>query len=131
MALEILKDQGVFKGIEGVDDDVIRLLNIDRKELDVRFLGTLSQAQYMQNAQGLMQYLAMTQGAAQADPELTIMIDTKEGYRELAEDMTISPNLIRTSEQMKEIIDLAMKMAQESAPPGVSPTAQLTAPTGG
>jgi len=129
MVLSILKEQGAFKGIKGVDANVLELLNIDRKELDVRFLGTLSQAQYMQNAQGALQYLSSVQAAAQMDPQLLSLVDTEGFFMELAEWMTVPPHLINNKEKRQEIMQEALKQQQmmqaQQAPqllPGAPPT---------
>lgn len=124
-ALEILKSQNAFDGIDGVNDDVLRYLNIDNKQLDVRFMGTLSQAQYMQTAQGLIQFMGITQSMAQVAPEVSAMIDYAQGARDLAEAMLIPPSLIEDEEKMKQIQGKALDPAfqQQQLGGGMPPIA--------
>lgn len=117
IAVGILKDQGAFNVIPGMTREISELLNIDHKQLEIRFLGTLSQAQYMQSAQGLLQFMSAQQVGMQTDPKLQVLIDTTAGYRMLAEAMTIPAQLIRTDTQMNNIVKRALEdaAAQQAA----------------
>lgn len=98
--LEILKDIGVF---DEFGDDVVEMLKIDSKSLDVMFLGTLAQAQRLENVQGLFQYLAFHQQTAQFDPEVSILVDLVGAMLTAAEGMGVQPRLLRNKEQRQEI----------------------------
>lgn len=105
--LEILKSQGVFREL---GSDVGELLKLDRRNLDVVFLGTLAQAQRLQNAQGLVQYLTMAAQIGAADPEAALVVDTAAAMRQIAEYMAVPFDLIKTGDEIAEITQAAAPM---------------------
>ena len=109
MYLDILKDVGAFNGL---GPEVVGLLDINRKDLDIRFLGTLAQAQQMQNVQGLFQYLAMQQQSALQDPEVNMLVDLVASMQTAAESMGLPPKLLRTKAQREEIYAEMQKQMQ-------------------
>lgn len=99
--VDILSEQGLIP----------KNLNIGDQFIDVVFISQLAQAQRLQEVDNLMQFIAFGAQAAQFDPAAGQVIDHQQALRLVAEQLQVTPRVLRTTEEVEQ----RMADAQEAA----------------
>lgn len=101
----------------------IELPTINGREVKVRSVSPLAQAQANQDISSVARFLELVQG--RFGPELTnILINSEETAAYLAKKFGVPDNLIRDLEERKQLVAMAQQMAQQQQMMGNQPTEQ-------
>ena len=82
-------------------------LQLDGAGLDVEFVSQLAQAQWAIDEQNLLEYTQIAVSFGEVDPKAGLIIDVHKALGRLAEIKHIPPEILRTQDEIQEIIEQA------------------------
>jgi hypothetical protein len=96
-------------------------LQLDGGLLDVDFVSRLAQAQWAIDEQNLLEFTQTAVAFGEVDPKAGLIIDVHKALGRLAEIKHIPPNVLRTMDEIQQLIDEASQsqaaMEEQGGPP--------------
>lgn len=84
-------------------------LNVDGEMMDLEFVSQLAQAQWAIDEQNLLEYTQIATQFGEIDPKAGLIIDVHKALGRVAELKHIPPGVMRTPEEIQEVIDQASR----------------------